>query len=57
MSTTYKVEQSKVFKDYRVVEYIDGVWENEYDNNWTLTQAIKVKNDLVSTRHLQYFEL
>jgi hypothetical protein len=46
-----KVEQNVIFKDYRVVEYIDGKWENEYDNNWTKKEAIYQKK-----RMLQGFE-
>lgn len=35
----YKVEQNKKYGDFRVVKYINGIWENEFDGNWTKGQA------------------
>ena len=36
---TFKVEQNTRFGDFRVVKYVDGIWMNERDNNWTKTKA------------------
>jgi hypothetical protein len=33
-TVTYKVEQNKKYGDFRIVKYINNVWENEIDNNW-----------------------
>ena len=34
--------------DFRVVLYIDGDWENEWDGGWTEPQATKKANLLMS---------
>lgn len=39
---TYKVEQNKNFGDFRVVKYLNGVWLNERDGNWTKSKAEQV---------------
>ena len=36
---TFKVEQNKIFGDFRVVKYLNGVWVNERDANWSKTKA------------------
>lgn len=57
MIIEYKVEKSDNSEDYKVVEYINGIWENEYSNNWTLNEAMRVKRDLMATSHLHHLEL
>ena len=42
LNTTFKVEQNAIFKDYRVVKYVDGFWDNARDNNWTKSKAEKI---------------
>ena len=39
---TFKVEQNEKYKDFRVVKYVNGVWENEWDGNWTKSKATKI---------------
>jgi len=41
-NTTFKVEQNAIFNDYRVVKYVDGVWDNARDNNWNKFKAEKI---------------
>lgn len=41
---TYKVEQNLKYGDFRIVMYIDGVWENQFDNNWSKYKATKILN-------------
>jgi len=36
---TYEVKLNDKYGDYRVHEYINGVWENEWDGDWTESQA------------------
>lgn len=38
-AVTYKVEQNEKYGDFRIVKYIDNVWENEIDNNWNEESA------------------
>lgn len=38
-TVTYKVEQNKKYGDFRIVKYINNVWENEIDNNWNEKSA------------------
>lgn len=40
----FKVSKNKKYGDYRVDEYIDGLWTNQIDNNWTESQAIEIKD-------------
>lgn len=41
MKTTvkFKVEQNKVFGDFRVIKYVNGIWTNERDGNWSKNKA------------------
>ena len=39
--TTYKLEQNKKYGDWRVEQFVDGEWENEFDNNWSKLEAQK----------------
>jgi hypothetical protein len=39
---TYKVEQNEKYGDFRVVEYINGEWNNEFDGNWSEPKANKM---------------
>ena len=41
LKVTFKVEQNKIFGDFRVVKYVNGEWYNERDNNWNKIQAEK----------------
>ena len=38
-SVTFKVEQNAKYGDFRVVKYLNGVWINERDGNWTKSKA------------------
>lgn len=38
---TFKVEQNTKYGDYRVVKYLNGIWINERDGNWTKNQAMQ----------------
>lgn len=42
MQVCYKIEQNQKYSDYRIVKYIDGVWDNEFDGMWTQAQAKKI---------------
>jgi hypothetical protein len=42
MELTYKIERNKKFGDYRIVKYIDGKWDNEFDGMWTKYKAEKI---------------
>lgn len=42
MQVSYKIEQNKKYSDYRIVKYIDGVWNNEFDGMWTKSRAEKI---------------
>jgi hypothetical protein len=54
---TYKVIQNKRYGDYRVAQFINGVWENEFDNNWTKGEADSAKQHMENTNHLEFFGL
>ena len=41
-SITYTVEKNEKFGDYRINQYIDGVWNNARDNNWSKGQATAI---------------
>jgi len=44
-AVVYKVEKNIKYGDFRVVKYVNGVWENEKDNNWSKYKAdIKCKS-------------
>jgi hypothetical protein len=36
---TFKVEQNKIWGDFRVEKYLNGKWINGRDNNWSKAQA------------------
>jgi len=36
---TYKVEKNEKFGDYRVNKYLNGIWVNQRDNNWSKNKA------------------
>jgi len=36
---TFKVEQNEKYGDFRVVKYLNGIWLNERDGNWTKSKA------------------
>lgn len=40
-TVTFKVERNVKYGDFRVVKYLNGVWINERDANWTKRQAEK----------------
>ena len=54
---TYKIIKNKTYGDYRVEQYINGKWENEFDDNWNKDQATKVKNNLITSSHCEYYSL
>lgn len=39
VSVEYKVEHNGQRGDWCIVEYYDGVWNNEIDNNWREEEA------------------
>jgi len=39
---TFKVEQNEKYGDFRVVKYLDGVWVNERDGNWSKHKAEEI---------------
>ena len=39
LNVEYKVEKNGQYGDWRVVEYFDGQWNNEIDNNWDEPEA------------------
>ena len=45
---TFAVEKNEKYGDFRVVEYFDGEWNNERDNNWTKEKANQVKRALLA---------
>ena len=45
---TYEVERNKKFGDYRVVQYVNGKYENERDNNWSRNKAYQVRKAVMS---------
>ena len=45
-NVTYTVEKNETFGDYRISQYIDGVWNNARDNNWSKSQAESVLKDI-----------
>ena len=36
---TFKVLQNEIYGDYRVNKYLDDIWVNARDGNWTKEQA------------------
>ena len=36
---TFKVEQNAKYGDFRVVKYLNGLWLNERDGNWSKYKA------------------
>jgi len=38
---TFKVEKNEKYGDYRVNQYINNVWENQRDGNWSKNKAEK----------------
>ena len=42
----FAVEKNEKYGDHRVVEYFDGEWNNERDNNWSQQKANNVKDGL-----------
>lgn len=42
----FKVEKNERYGDYRVHEYFNGEWNNQIDNNWSESQANKIKDYL-----------
>lgn len=38
----FKVEQNLKFGDYRINKYVNNIWVNQIDNNWTKAQANKI---------------
>jgi len=46
ISVAFKVQKNKKYGDHRVVEFFDGKWNNERDNNWTKPQADLIKEQL-----------
>jgi hypothetical protein len=45
----FTVEKNERYGDHRVVEYVDGEWNNERDNGWSKYQAEKLKTNLTKT--------
>jgi Ser/Thr protein kinase RdoA (MazF antagonist) len=39
---TYKIEKNEKYGDFRVVEYLNGEWNDEFDNNWNEEHAKKM---------------
>ena len=39
----FKVVKNKKFGDYRIDEYLNGKWNNQYDNNLSEKKAIELK--------------
>ena len=42
----FTVEKNERYGDHRVIEHINGEWNNERDNNWSKSQAETLKSDL-----------
>ena len=45
-NVTYKVEKNEKFGDYRIHQYIDGVWNNARDDNWSKAAAESILKDI-----------
>lgn len=45
LEITYKVEKNEKYGDYRVVKYVNGVWNNERDCNWSKSKAAKIATE------------
>ena len=45
--TTFKVEKNQKYGDWRLVEYTDGQWSNEWDDNWTKAEANKLLENVM----------
>jgi len=51
LNVTFKVEQNAKYGDFRVVKYLNQIWLNERDGNWTKNKAnqkAKAYKDLAS---------
>lgn len=44
--TTYNIEHSSLYGDYRINKMIDGQWINSFDNNWSLVKAKMLLTDI-----------
>ena len=55
--TTYKVVKNEKYGDYRVEQYVNDEWENEFDGNWTKAEANKNKKYLEKNEGLEFFQL
>lgn len=42
MGVTFKVEKNEKYGDYRVNKYLNGVWINQRDNNWSKKKAEEI---------------
>jgi hypothetical protein len=42
MEVTFKVEKNEKYGDYRVNKYLNGVWINQRDNNWSKRKAEEI---------------
>jgi len=61
---TYKVKKNvrgDGSTDYRVHQYIDGEWENDFDDEinggWSKRQAAKVMDYLIKSNHCTFYTL
>lgn len=39
---TFEIVKNEKYGDYRISELLSGEWVNEYDNNWTKSEAESV---------------
>jgi hypothetical protein len=38
-NVTFKVNQNSKYNDFRVDKYVDGIWVNQRDGNWSKQTA------------------
>ena len=52
---TYKVVKNVKYGDYRVAQYVNGTWNNEFDGNWSKGEAHKNKEYLMASSGLEFY--
>jgi len=43
--------------DWRVDQYIDGVWEKDFEGSWSKDSASKAMTYLIASNHCEFYQI